>query len=103
MTAIENVLISKHGFYTTVLSNRRATVDILGLLRAQRMKLSQAFVHPSVFARDVGVPHPIELFLPQRHEPAMHPVADLRGDIERLSAAGQNMRVEQSGDDLVNV
>ena len=37
----------------------------------------------------------------QRRQPAVHPVADLRGDVERLRVAGELMRVEQAGQDLV--
>ena len=75
--------------------------DVVGAAGPQRRERRQAVADPAVLAGDVRVPHAIELRLRQRRQPAVHPVADLRGDVERLRVARVPMRVEQPREDLV--
>ncbi|CAM5688587.1 hypothetical protein SVIOM74S_02785 [Streptomyces violarus] len=58
-------------------------------------------VHAAVLTGDVDRPHALQLGLGEVAQPAVHPVAHLRGDGQRLSVAGQGVGVQEPAHDLV--
>ena len=99
--AVEHVRIGRDGLVDRVVDEALRGGDVIGAAGPQRRERRQAVADPAVLAGDVRVPHAVELRLRQRRQPAVHPIADLRGDVERLCVARMPMRIEQPGQDLV--
>ena len=75
--------------------------EVLRLVAPERVQAGERVVGSAVFARDVHVPHPIELLGAELGETAVRPVADLRRDVERLRVPGERVRGDETGEDLV--
>src|SRR5678809_425188 len=70
-------------------------------LSLDRVQTRERVVGAAVFARDVHVPHAVELLGAELRQAAVRPVADLRRDVERLVVSGQRVRGEETGEDLM--
>jgi hypothetical protein len=99
--AVEDVLVGDDRLVDGGVDEALRGGHVVGLPRAGARERRQRVVDAAELAGDVAVPHAIELRLRQRRQPAVRPVGDLRGDVERLRVPGVRVRVDEAREDLV--
>ena len=101
VAAVKDVFVADHRRVDRGVDEALRGGDVVGLPGAERGERRERIVDTAELPGDVAVPHAVELRLGQRRQPAVRPVGDLRGDVERLRVPGVRVRVDKARENLV--